>query len=157
MSPPNHCVESLRRSFPYWSTFLLIHLSFYSVCFLYIAQKHIISSVSTAVRSPRSFIFEGFPCEQLAWVLIHDSFSLSLFRSAFLSVTSPSVVHHEGENEREASVCSSTGVPGRQCWSTWKHYSKSHEWSLGQIPFHLREGSWVATKVSRFGCMILFP
>ncbi len=157
MSPPNHCIESIRRSFPDWSTFLLIHLSFYSVCFLYIAQKHILSSVSTAVRSLRSFVFEGFPCKQLAWVLIHDSFSLSLFRSACLSMTSPSVVHHKGENEREASVCSSTGVPGRQCWSTWKHYSKSHDWSLGQIPFHLREGSRVATKVSRFGCMFLLP
>lgn len=40
MSPPNHCVESIRRSFPYWSTFLLIHLSFYSVCFWYSSKAH---------------------------------------------------------------------------------------------------------------------
>ncbi len=140
----------------------LIHLSphpsqfLLSVFFIYSSKAHLKFSEHCS-QIPAFVRLWRLPVQAAGLGADSWLFSLSLFRSACLSMTSPSVVHHEGENEREASVCSSTGVPGRQCWSTWKHYSKSHDWSLGQIPFHLREGSRVATKVSRFGCMFLLP
>lgn len=152
------CIESISQSFPYWSTFLLTHLSFYLHCFsvflIYSSKAH--HKFNEHLQSDPSVHVWRLPVRAAgsgadSWLFL----ALSLPRSACLSVTSPNAVHHKGENEREPSVCSSTGVPGRQCWSTWKHYSESYDWRPGQIPprIHLWEGSRVATKASRFGCM----